>query len=65
MLLAEYPTNGLVPHLTQFVDAAVSLDSIDADGIPITGVLPVATFTPFCTGEVIYKYVSLDTVTAV
>lgn len=62
-LLAEYSADSPVPHSAQFVGAAVSLDSIGADGMFITGVLPAATFILFCT-EVIHTNVSRDTVTA-
>lgn len=41
--------DGPVPHIAWFAGAAVSSDSVGADGILITVVLPTATFIVLCT----------------
>lgn len=40
--------DGPVPHVARFAGTAVSLDSVGADGILITVVLPIATFIVLC-----------------
>lgn len=64
-LLAECSADGPVAHVARFARAAVSLDSVGADGILITAVLPTATLVVLCTREVIHTNVSRDTVTAI
>lgn len=64
-LFAERSAAGPIPHVARFAGAAVSLDSVGADGILITVVLPAATFVMFCTREIIHANVSRDTVTPI
>lgn len=40
--------DGPVPHVARFAGAAVALDSVGADGVLITVVLPAATLVVFC-----------------
>jgi len=64
-LLAECSADGSIAHVARFAGAAVSLDSVGADGILITVVLPAATFIMLCAREVIHSDVAWDTVTAI